>query len=250
MDDLPAAAMLDSNWFRLFHQRGYNVRESVLPRDLCAAISTDVLRGAEAERAVAGERYRNGVVTLPFRYRASLSDEIINKEILWPVDRILGDNILYLFMSSFMSPGEGNYSSVIHRDVNSATPADRVVFVGMLVLLSDFQKENGGTVLFPGSHLDGLCLPDETSQGECLTLPAGSVIYFDGRLAHKGGVNHSTSTRGCLALGFCRDFMTPRFDFPALLENDEKLNIYQKKKYGFRNRPPGSLDEFLLRSGS
>jgi len=68
-------------------------------------------------------------------------------------------------------------------------------------MLTPFSKENGATVVVPGTHKAKNNPNGDPSLSKArptemqITAPAGSVLMFDGRLWHKGGVNYSNGRR-------------------------------------------------------
>ena len=74
--------------------------------------------------------------------------------------------------------------------------------------VSEFTKENGGTLVWPGSHLsleapfqDSSTLPPGHIS---LEAPAGAVVMWDSALWHTAGVNHSNEPRYAVITYFQR----------------------------------------------
>jgi ectoine hydroxylase-related dioxygenase (phytanoyl-CoA dioxygenase family) len=74
--------------------------------------------------------------------------------------------------------------------------------------IEDFGDDNGATELVPGSHL-APCDP-ETASIVRATMPAGSVVLFDGRTLHRGGANRSTRTRLAISPQYCEPWLRPQ----------------------------------------
>ena len=75
--------------------------------------------------------------------------------------------------------------------------------------LDDFTTENGATELIPGSHLWG---PDEAPTADDprtirATMPAGSVMIWQGPLFHRGGATASNATRLGITLQYCQPWL-------------------------------------------
>ena len=74
--------------------------------------------------------------------------------------------------------------------------------------VSDFTKETGGPVIWPGTHLSVEIPPEEPDTlppgGIIAEASAGSVLLWDSALWHTGGINHSDSPRYSLVFYFQR----------------------------------------------
>jgi ectoine hydroxylase-related dioxygenase (phytanoyl-CoA dioxygenase family) len=76
----------------------------------------------------------------------------------------------------------------------------------VLWLLSDFNDQNGGTRLVPGSHLSGEQPGSRMAQSTetiAVTGPAGTAVVFDGRIWHGAGTNRGTALRFGLFSTYC-----------------------------------------------
>ena len=85
---------------------------------------------------------------------------------------------------------------------------DFIAKVTAVWMLSPFTKENGGTLLVPGSHradnnrTGGLDLPIPHPSQIQATGPAGSVVLFDARTWHGSGTNNSAEDRVGLVMAY------------------------------------------------
>ena len=103
-----------------------------------------------------------------------------------------------------IAPGQG--AQPLHRDDTSFLwrhPSyGREARVQIMVALSDFTAENGGTLVIPGSHRwDDERMPtlEETVSTE---MTAGSALIWIGSTYHGGGNNRSEDPRTGLTLGY------------------------------------------------
>ena len=113
----------------------------------------------------------------------------------------------------------------------------------------DFTKENGATLILPGSHKTEKIPSLKLFHKNCLEVicNAGDAIFFDGRLVHRAGENKTSKWRYALTINFCRPYMRSRFDFPRLIKNKRiKLNPSSKSFLGFNVRVPVNLKQFYL----
>ncbi len=224
---------------------GFCIEHNVLSPIRCDELNAKLLPTLEREAMSRSADFKEGIVPLPFLSAPEIFDYVINPSVLSLVDEVLSEwSLAYLLMSSFVPPNHDNYAAIAHRDVKFPTHKSPVI-IGMLLLLTDFTADNGATVLYPKSHL--LTKPDmDKTKPIQVCAPAGSAIFFDGRLLHNSMFNSSSTTRSCLAMAFCRPFVRPRFDYPRIIPKQmaNGLNAYQRQKLGFGSIIPASFDEF------
>jgi ectoine hydroxylase-related dioxygenase (phytanoyl-CoA dioxygenase family) len=115
--------------------------------------------------------------------------------VLGVAQRVLGWHQLSAPTGIQIGPGEA--AQVLHRDQTIyPLPADFPdVVLNTMWAFDDFTADNGATRLVPGSHrwtdrLPGA--PDATVQA---IMPAGSVLFYVGKLWHGGGANTTSSPR-------------------------------------------------------
>lgn len=219
------------------------VRE-VLRRKLQAVLDAYVPMGSARSHE---DRYLIHDLLARDRAFGGLLDDVRLQQLVAPV---LGDHwVMYAFTSSSLPPGGTNYGRRLHVDSPRFCPS-YVFNVGMIWTLDAFTRENGGTEVLPGSHLVQE-LPDESQfergfrQVEC---PAGSLILFNARLAHRSGVNGTGQWRHALTLNACRSFMKQRMDWVRFLprEISDALGPQARRLIGFSTRVPTSMEEFFL----
>lgn len=91
----------------------------------------------------------------------------------------------------------------LHRDDNPyPLPRPRPpLILGTLWAIDPFTRENGATLLVPGSHK---ALGDDIPEEEPIQaeMPAGSVLLYDGGIWHGGGANRSDSQRAAINLSY------------------------------------------------
>ena len=91
---------------------------------------------------------------------------------------------------------------------------EKPLVANVLFMLDDFSEANGATRLVPGSHLVRELrrwAPEETVAAEG---PAGSVMVFDGRLAHGTGANRTAGeARRAILAYHCRPFVRQQENF-------------------------------------
>jgi ectoine hydroxylase-related dioxygenase (phytanoyl-CoA dioxygenase family) len=93
--------------------------------------------------------------------------------------------------------GPGEKAQILHRDdqIYPLPPDYPDVVVNTMWALDDFTEANGATRLIPGSHrwTDRQPVPgDEVVQA---VMPAGSVLFYVGKIWHGGGANATDRPR-------------------------------------------------------
>ncbi|KAI9008648.1 hypothetical protein DFJ74DRAFT_688203 [Hyaloraphidium curvatum] len=117
----------------------------------------------------------------------------------------LGDGFLHSTFVCLIA-SQFNLPQYMHQDQVMApfqTPLGPVS-VNTMVFLDDFSAENGGTLVVPTSHR----LVSSSEPGKMPPLPppvaasgpAGTVLFFEGRLVHGTGVNRTRKPRAGLIL--------------------------------------------------
>ena len=231
---------------------GYLVVPDVLPqafverarRELRAAIESDSGRyGPQSARDYA-------MVMLCSLHGGAFLDLFDIDRLVEPFNAVLGDEcIVYAYTSSSMPPNGRNYSVRIHTDCPRIIPG-YVTNVGATILLDDFTEENGATWFLPGSQWIAKPPSEDEFYGRAkrLVAPAGSVLFFNARIWHAGGDNHTDRWRHALTINMCRPYMKQRIDIPRAMKDMDLSNVSDrvKQKLGFFSQPPASLDEYYL----
>ncbi len=122
---------------------------------------------------------------------------------------------LYLYNSRCLIQPPNDYSHCWdwHQEVFHAIPETRMVQT-WAPLIHDANRENGTIEVLPGSHKIGIAKQRWTDDGtgyalvdkevvaeytpKTLPMSVGSMLFFDGRLVHRSGQNHSPESRFAL----------------------------------------------------
>lgn len=137
-----------------------------------------------------------------------------------------------LHVSAALEIGPGAREQVLHREEDPFTffaePRPNLVIASMWAM-SDFNKENGATLLVPGSHrwsADRQATPDEIKVAE---MPKGSVMVWLGGTLHAAGANVSDEWRyGIIlsySLGWLRQEENQALDLPPNIANEASQEI-------------------------
>lgn len=128
----------------------------------------------------------------------------------------------------------------LHTDQIAVQPPLRDIAFGLNILwfLEDFSEENGGTRIFPASHLGAIAPEDIFSIDGTLAAEgtAGTALITDSRIWHATGPNSATTgERPAILMFFMRSFIRQQENnFLSLRKDVEaKLSDRQKKLLGF-----------------
>lgn len=123
-----------------------------------------------------------------------------------------------------------------------------VASVNALLTVSEFTRENGGTVVVPGSHQRIEAPSDEFMEAATVPVecPAGSLIVFDSTLWHAAGANTSGRDRLGINHQFTRSFFKQQIDYVRALGASavEALPPRTQQLLGWYTRVVTGLDEY------
>jgi ectoine hydroxylase-related dioxygenase (phytanoyl-CoA dioxygenase family) len=243
--------MLSVEKLQLFAEQGYLVEPSFESPDKCNQMLFELQTAIGGHSEHFPRVFDAGMIHNCFMSGSVMREHLSSQRLRLATDALLCKNaIIYAYQSSSLSPGQGNYGSRIHVDCPRFVPGYRTN-LGYVLALQPFTRENGGTWVLPGSHLAERIpeLPEFEQGAVQLTCRGGDAIFFDARLVHRAGVNHTDQWRHAITINFCRPFMRSRFDFPKMLSGIswvKDLDSSARKFLGFDVRMPSSLSEFYL----
>jgi ectoine hydroxylase-related dioxygenase (phytanoyl-CoA dioxygenase family) len=241
-----------------FNNSGFAIIKDFISLDLADLLRSDLIEAIQTEAKhladlcpAMNDRLDNNMVHNAFLYSKNLMDVLNTKKLRVYTDLLLCKNaIVYAYQTSSAPPFQSNYGRRIHVDAPRFIPGYRTN-LGFILALNDFTEKNGGTEALPGSH-KAETLPsgsDFDQEKVQLVCKKGDAIFFDARLWHRTGQNHTDQWRHALSINFCRPYMRTRFDFPRMpgISKDVDFLESQAAKYlGFDVRMPIALDEFYL----
>lgn len=200
----------------------------------------------------AGEQ---GVIRIPMAFSPLFYRLLELPEVLAVVDNTISETAILHLQNGFTLPSipEEDRDVVFqyryHMDFQRVMDG-YLASVNMLITLSDFTVENGGTLIVPGTHQkrekpSDAYLKENTFTAEC---PAGSMIVFDSTLWHAAGVNRSGEDRLAVNHQFTRSFIKPQFDYCRALGEDTVLAQKPRTQQllGYYTRTLAGLDEFYV----
>jgi ectoine hydroxylase-related dioxygenase (phytanoyl-CoA dioxygenase family) len=136
-------------------------------------------------------------------------------------------------------------------------PRPRPAFsISTIGAIDAFTPENGGTVMYRGSHtwtlerihalLASLARGDATQDTESrfqLTMPAGALCVFQGTLVHGGGANASNAPRLAFTNQYCEPWARPQENFFLGIPRERVRRMSREMQIllGYELRRPGDI---------
>ncbi|MBI3768537.1 MAG: phytanoyl-CoA dioxygenase family protein [Deltaproteobacteria bacterium] len=181
---------------------GCAIVERVVPPALLAQVRAELQPYLDATPAgsddFAGRRTRRtgGLIGRS----ATCRDLITHPLILDAVGSVLGHVTSFqLHLTQVIAIGPGEPAQTIHRDQWAFDffpfPPDYDVQCNTIWAMTDFTDQNGATRLVPGSHRFEDRLELTAEQTVAAEMPAGSVLFYTGKLYHGAGANRSDGVR-------------------------------------------------------
>lgn len=157
-------------------------------------------------------------------------------------------SILHLQNGVVAHPDRPHNQGRYHRDFPKDFLPSRILSFNTFIALDDFNEQTGGTWVVPGTHRFE-SLPSEEyvkSYEKQLSMPAGSVLFFDSMLWHRGGVNFSSQIRRGMNHQFTRPFIKQQLDYPAIMKGKVELESPVAQTLGMWAIPPKSVAEYRV----
>ncbi len=178
----------------------------------------------------------HGARTIRFTGLAARSDAFVQYGLLNPLLLAVSDALLlanaadyWLNTGQVMAVGPGEPAQYLHRDENNwpeAVADGRELTVSAMFALGDFTRDNGATVVQPGSHRlpAGVRRGPADSDGEFETafaeMPAGSGMIYTGKVVHGAGANTTDEWRHGMHVSFVVGWLRPEEASPLMVDRD------------------------------
>jgi len=233
---------------------GYFVKEKLLSDDLCLEISNELDKLWEHQVNLYGKDLLKkigdwGQIRGMMEYSKVLQDFIINKDIHYWVDQIVGEtSILHLQNGIVLHPSIGHNQAKYHKDFAKDFLSSKTLSLNTFVAIDDFTIENGGTYVVPGTH-NFIEKPSEEyieANKVQITCPKGTVIFFDSTLWHAGGQNNSKDIRRAVNMQWTKPFIKQQLDYPVIMDGKIFKESKLGQKLGMWTIPPKSVSEYRV----
>lgn len=212
--------------------------ENMLGSDEAAAIQADLAAGyAEIEPGSKSGLevwdVFHGKQTVRFTGLAARSQAFVDHALLNPLLLAVADALLlpngsdyWLNTGQIMAVGPGEPAQYLHRDENNwpeAITDGRELTVSCMFALGDFTKDNGATVVKPGSQSlpAGVHRSNETDDGfetAYAEMPAGSGMIYTGKVIHGAGANVTDGWRYGMHVSFVVGWLRPEEASPLMVD--------------------------------
>ena len=227
---------------------GYCILENYIPTPLTSTLQRDLIKILASTPT--GRNHFEGAFTKRaynlFNKTRAFDKLVTDPFLLKIIEEILQSEHYLLSSTVGISIGSNSDKQPPHRD-DGKYPINRPhkeLVMNMIVAIDDFTEENGGTVLYPGSHqwiyqgendyVTQNVIPNEielapihqvhknkrsiheiipqlkmNSSISCV-MPAGSIMLYRGSLLHGGGANTSVQPRLGVLIEFIQAWLRPQ----------------------------------------
>lgn len=225
--------MISDKQKELWGENGYLIVENVLSAQRLDVVRDALERRYEMEGAGAGSEGSDnpGVRRLSNLFSKGRPFEALGTEpiALELARHTIGDDIRWQAMN-FHDPMPGDLRS--HQTIH----ADRSFFpncqgyMNVIWAIDEMTERNGATRLVPGSHKQPwpLNLADGKAaiEGEIfVACPAGTAIFVHGDTWHGGRVNHSSSVRRVIHLGYSCPNTAPQYEIARAITPETRQRL-------------------------
>ena len=244
----------DDRRFELLEREGYFVIERVLDDGFLQETRERMDRIWQAQLDAYGEELLErigdyGVMRAMMEVDPFFLQLIRHPSIFPYVEATVGPTaILHLQNGVVAHPDRPHNQGRYHRDFPKDFLPSRILSFNTFIALDDFNEETGATWVVPGTHRFET-LPSEEyveSYQKQLSMPAGSVLFFDSMLWHRGGVNYSPRIRRGMNHQFTRPFIKQQLDYPVIMKGKVDLESPIAQTLGMWAIPPRSVAEYRV----
>ena len=212
MTHLHASTVTVDDVVHTLDRDGYCVVEGMLSTDEVVAAKASLRRVLDELPCGRNdfEGFSTRRVYALFAKTRAFDEPAIHPLLLGVLDRVLGHYQLSAPTGIQIGPGEK--AQALHYDA-SVYPLPRDftdVVVNTMWALDDFTVENGATRLVPGSHRWVDRSPTSADEIVDAVMPAGSVIFYGGKIFHGGGANDTDTPRLGVILEYVSAWLRPQ----------------------------------------
>jgi len=231
---------------------GYTIMEDVISKEECTKIKSMLVRlNAEQINEFGEERLKLlnelGSVRVLIEKDDYFAKTILNEKVYAVVSSILGDTcILNLQNSIIVDPNLTHQQSAFHRDFDKNFWTDKPLSINAFWAIDDFSENTGGTWVVPCSHKLNKWPGEKYLEKNAIQVNAqsGSVLVFDSRLIHRGGINLGDQLRCGINHQYTKPFIKQQIDLPSLLQNRYHPDSKLSQVLGFWSVPAKSVQQF------
>ncbi len=171
---------------------------------------------------------------LAAKSRAFVDHALLNDYLLKVSDHYLLQSgaDYWLNTGQVMAVGSSEPAQYLHRDEDNWPEAmidGQEITFSCMYALSEFTKENGGTVVIPGSQnlptgvIRGLEVPEE--EITYAAMPAGSGMIYSGKVVHGAGANVTEEMRYGMHVSFVVGWLRPEEASPLVIDKETAATL-------------------------
>lgn len=241
---------LDS-WLRHIDEHGYAVIPGWLDDERVSRLADDLRREVNPIRELMKPDEKTVRAHNLLAKTRCVDDLVCDDRLVAIVQGVLGSHVQVSVVAMFdLLPG--SKAQGLHQD-DGLWPLPRphpAFLVNAVIAIDEFTKENGATVIVPGSHKWHHRRPDSVTASEPLQveMEPGTMLIWTGALWHGGGANNSSRSRLAIDINYNLSYLrqqenqfigVPRDQLALMPEKLRKLIGYQ---HGLNFVGPGMVD--------
>ncbi|GAC1606177.1 MAG: phytanoyl-CoA dioxygenase family protein [Acidimicrobiales bacterium] len=191
---------------------GYCIVEGLLERESLAWARASLLEVLDATPLGRNdfEGFGTKRVYALFAKTRAFDGPAIHPLVLGVLDRVLTH--YQLSAPTGILIGAGEKAQPVHRDegIYPLPASFPDVVVNTMWALDDFTTDNGATRFIPASHRWNDRRPSDADEFGTAVMPAGSVLFYPGKLWHGGGANTTEVARLGVILEYASAWLRPQ----------------------------------------
>jgi ectoine hydroxylase-related dioxygenase (phytanoyl-CoA dioxygenase family) len=158
---------------------------------------------------------------------------------------LLGDYFIVMQQNAVVNPPARSHTQrAYHRDLPyQHFVSSRPLAVSALFCVDAFTRDNGATVVLPGSHKIEQ-FPSESVVADLestIEAPAGSFIVFDSMVFHRAGTNGSEAPRRAVNQVYSLPFIAQQVSLPSMLQGRYADDAALARLLGYGTGPVPSV---------
>jgi ectoine hydroxylase-related dioxygenase (phytanoyl-CoA dioxygenase family) len=258
----PGLSARNADWLprtlETLREAGHAVVTDVVPRTLIESVRPAMYRvQEEIRRELGSDRLARagevGLLRLMLKYDPCFFRFLELEAVLRIVDETVGTTGILHTQNGFILPSSPRaetptvFQNTFHRDFPRYLNG-YVMSVNTMLAIDEFTRENGATLVVPGTHQRPEIPSEEQLRADAIPAecPAGSMVVFDSTLWHAAGANTSGKDRLSINQQFTRSYVKQQIDYVRAL--GEGIVVARPPRtqqlLGYYTRVVTSLDEY------
>lgn len=191
----------------------------------------------------------HNTIRVPMAYERMFLQLALNPKVLELCRRMLGNHFILNQQNGILNPGNGERynQAAFHRDLPyQHFVSDRPLAINALFCLNDFTRENGATLVIPGSHKLGAFPSDAAVEKlrQQIEAPAGNFIVLDCMLFHSGAPNQTSHDRLAVNHVYSIPLLKQQIDLPNTLGENFTQDAKARQILGYDTSTPSDVSSY------